>query len=64
MSKHGKASKIIVLKHHKGTGSEHEDCYETFKKLVRNSDYSKPDNFKKMAKILGFLRTNTCTGVS
>ena len=25
----------------KGKRSEHEDCYETFKKLVRNSEFSK-----------------------
>ena len=24
------------------------DCYETFKKLIRNSKYSKPDNFKEL----------------
>ena len=28
-----------------GTGNEHEDCNGTFKKLIRNSEYSKSDNF-------------------
>ena len=30
-------------------GSEHEDCYEAQKKLVRNSEYSKSDNFNKLS---------------
>ena len=44
--------------------SQHEDCYGTFKKLVRNSEYSISDDFKKLsvlAQILRFLqRENTC----
>ena len=31
------ASINIVLNIQEGIGSEHEDCYEAFKKLVRNS---------------------------
>ena len=41
-----------------GLGSGHEDYYGTFKKLVRNSEYSKSENFKKLsvlAQILCFL---------
>ena len=41
-----------------GTVNEHEDCYRAFKKLVRNSEYSKSDNFKKLsvlAQILSFF---------
>ena len=40
-----KASNKIVLKFHKGAISEHEDCYGTFMKLARNSEYSKSHNF-------------------
>ena len=32
---------------HKSTGSEHEDCYWTFKILLRNFEYCKCNNFKK-----------------
>ena len=45
--------KNSVLKFFEGTGSEHKDCYRTFKKLVRNSEYSKSysksDNFQKLS---------------
>ena len=41
----GKASTNIVLKCSGGAGGEQEDCYETFKKLVRNFEYSKSDDF-------------------
>ena len=37
--------------------SKHEDCYGDFKKIVRNCDFQKSDNFKKLsvlAQILGF----------
>ena len=27
----------------------HEDWYEAFKKLLRNSEYSKSDDFKKLS---------------
>ena len=40
--------------------SEHEDCHGTFKKLVKNSEYSKSDNFKKLsvlAQILFLINT-------
>ena len=37
-------------------GSEHEDCYETFEKLVRNSEHSKSDNFKKLSALAKILR--------
>ena len=30
-------------------GNEHEDCYGTFQKLVRNSEYPKSDNFKELS---------------
>ena len=30
------------------TGSEYEHCYVAFKKLVRNPECSKSDNFKKL----------------
>ena len=32
-------------------GNEQEDCYGTFKKLVRNSECSKSDNSKKLSVI-------------
>ena len=38
--------KTLFSKVSEGTGSGNEDCYGTFKKLVRNSDYSKSDSFK------------------
>ena len=41
-----------------GTGSEYEDFYGAFKKLVRYSEYSNSDNFKELSglvQILGFL---------
>ena len=44
---------------YEGTGSEHEGCYGTFKKLVRYSELSKSDNFKKrtiLAQILVSLK--------
>ena len=40
------------------SGSELENCYETFKKLARNSEYSESTNSKKLsvlAQILAFL---------
>ena len=30
-------------------GSKHDDYYGTFKKIVRNSEYSKSDNIKKLS---------------
>ena len=30
-------------------GKEHEDCYGTFQKLVRNSEYPKSENFKELS---------------
>ena len=47
--------KELVLKF-EGTGSEHESCYGTFKKLVRNSEYSKSENFKKLTVLAKFLK--------
>ena len=38
-----------------GAASEHEDCYGTFKKLLRNSEFSKSDNFKKLQYLPKFL---------
>ena len=40
-----------------GAANGHEDCYGTFKKLVRNSEFSRSDNFKELsvlAQILSF----------
>ena len=39
--------------------SEHEACYAKFKKLVRNSEYSKSDNLKNfstLAQVLSFIK--------
>ena len=58
---HWTVCKNIVLKFSRGKRSKHEDCFGTFKKLVRNSEYSKSDNFKKLsvlAQILSFLQKN------
>ena len=55
MSKH---RKVVKLKVQEGAVSEHKDCYGAFKKLARNSEYSKSDDFKKLsvlAQILSFL---------
>ena len=52
ISRHWKTSRNIVLNCSWG------DCYETFKKLVRNSEYWKSDNLTKLsvlAEILSFL---------
>ena len=41
-----------------GSGSKHGECYGAFKNLVRNSEYFKSKNLKKLsilAQILGFL---------
>ena len=38
-----------------GAVSEYEDCYGTFMKFVRNSDYSKSDNFKKLSALAQIL---------
>ena len=49
---------IVFLNFQEGTGSEHEDVHEACKKLVRNSENSKSDNFKKLlvlAQIRSFL---------
>ena len=60
MSKHWKR-----LKNHEktlfrnvpgGTGSINEEFYGQFKKLIRNSEYSKSDNFKKLS-VLGQIRS-------
>ena len=34
---------------HEATGSEHEDCHGTAKKLVRNFEYWKYNDFKKLS---------------
>ena len=50
--------KNIVFECSRGTGGEHEDRYENFKKLIGNSEYSKFDNLKKLsglAQIFSFL---------
>ena len=49
MCKHWTGFKNIALKLLKETHRKHEDCYGTFKKVVRNSEYSKSDNFKKIS---------------
>ena len=49
-----------------GTGSEHEGCYETFKKHSRNSGTQNLiilRNFQYWPKALSFLLKNTCTCV-
>ena len=46
-----------------GTGSEHDNCHDIFEELIRNSEYSKLDNLKKLSvpeKILKFLIKNVC----
>ena len=58
MCKHWTAFRHSVMKFDEGRRSEHKDCYGTFKRLVRNPEYSKSDNFKKLsvlAQILSFL---------
>ena len=53
MSKHCKGFKNFV-----GAGGEHKDPYGKFKKLVRNSEFSKSDISKELsvlAQILSFL---------
>ena len=46
--------------------TENEICFGTFKKLARNSEYSKSDDFKKLSvltQILCFMEKNdTCMG--
>ena len=39
----------LALSFNEGHGSEHEDCCETFKKLVRKSEYLESDNLKKLS---------------
>ena len=58
MSKRWKGCKNKVLNAHELTSSEHENCHETFNRLLRNSEHSNPENFKKpsvLAQILSFL---------
>ena len=43
-----------------GRDSEHEDCYETFKKLVRNFEYSKSDSFKKPSVLAQIRKLQYC----
>ena len=50
--------KTLFSNVHAGTVREHEYCYGASKKLLRNSQYSKSDNFKKVSvqgEILSFL---------
>ena len=47
-----------------GTGSKYDDCCGTFKKPVRNPEYSKVDHSKKLsilAAITRFYAKSTCT---
>ena len=39
----------------KGNSSQHEDCYETLKKLLGNSKYSKYDDLKKFSALAKLL---------
>ena len=49
MSKHHRRlQKTLFLNVHEDTLGEHEVC-EAFKKLVRNSEYLKTDNFKNLS---------------
>ena len=53
--------KTLLSKVLEGTGSEYEDCYGTFKKLITKSDRSKSDIAKELialAQILCFLQKN------
>ena len=52
----GEASKNLALKSLEAPGNEYEDCYGTFKKLVRNSEYSKSDDFKKLSVMAQILK--------
>ena len=56
MSKHWKSLKNIASNVHGRTGGKHEECRGTFKKLVRNSKYSKSENFKKLSVLAQILR--------
>ena len=49
MSELRKVVKTLVWKVQEGAASEHADCNGTFKKLVRNSQCSKSDNFMKLS---------------
>ena len=58
MSKHWKGCKNIVLNVHELTINEHKDYYEICKRLVRITEHSNPENFKKpsvLSQILRFL---------
>ena len=58
MSKSWEGLKEEFWKFYEGIGGEREERYGTFKELVRNSEYSKSDNFGKflaLAPILTFL---------
>ena len=53
-----KLQKTLFRNVHERTGCKHQVCYSTLNKLLRNSDYSKSENFRKlsvMAQILSFL---------
>ena len=55
MSKLWKSFKNIVSKCLWGTESKHEECFVTFKELVRNSEHSKSEksrNFQYWPKFL------------
>ena len=63
----GKASKTLFCTFLEGVGIEFEDCYGTFKKLLRNSEYSESDDFKKLpvpVQILSFLYKLKCINVN
>ena len=44
-----KVRKTLLRDVHGGAESKHEECYGAFKKHVRNSEYSKSENLKKLS---------------
>ena len=59
LKKH-KGTFVSIRKVHMGTVSDHKDCYGTFKKLTRNSESSKSDNFEKLSVLAQILTKKMC----
>ena len=59
MSKHWKSfiKYCFEMFMHGGIGSKHGECYGTFKKLVRNFEFSKSEDFKKLSASAKILRS-------